>query len=333
MGYSSEIYAAANKAMEQRRLLAEEELDQRRALLYRQVPRVQEIERELVNISVAAGKAVLMGADKTVQLKRLRDESLTLQKELADILAGRSLPAAYVEPWYHCKHCKDTGNVDGRMCDCMKHLIRQTAYEELNRISPLSLCSFESFSADYYPDEQLPMRERTIRDYMQGVLRFCRQYADAFDEYAQGLIFMGGTGLGKTHLSLSIAQTVIERGFGVIYVSAPNILSRLETKQFSGRSSERNEDEQLLQECDLLIVDDLGTEFVTKFTQAALYNILNTRLNSGKPVIISTNLSTKEMEQTYGGRLVSRIVGMLKRIDFYGNDIRQMKRVKNRTTN
>ena len=141
------------------------------------------------------------------------------------------------------------------------------------------------------------------------------------------MLFAGKTGLGKTHLSLAIAQTVIENGYGVIYVSAPNILSRLESNQFSGRSVERTEDEQLLQECDLLIIDDLGTEFVTKFTQAAIYNIINTRLNSGKPVIISTNYSTKELEDIYGNRMVSRIVGVLRKIEFFGSDIRQKKKM------
>lgn len=325
MGYSAEIYSRAKKQMEQRRQLAEEELDKRRRVLIEKEPHVEEIERELVRISVAAGRAVLQGANKVKQLEVLKENSLSLQKELSEILKRRGLQENYLDPWYQCRLCEDTGNIDGKMCSCMKQLLRQTAYEDLNKISPLSLCSFESFSVDYYSKDTVAVVGRTTYDYMSAVLRYCKNYAAKFDENAENLLFQGGTGLGKTHLSLSIAQEVISKGFGVIYVSAPNILSRLETRQFGGRSYERTEDEQLLQECDLLIIDDLGTEFVTKFTQSSIYNIINTRLNMAKPVIISTNLSIKELEDIYGQRMVSRMVGMLKRIDFFGNDIRQLK--------
>ena len=329
MAYSREIYLEAVRQMEERRRKAEHDLEVRRDELYSSEPRAGEIERELVKISVNAGKAVLMGADKLSRLEELKTKSLSLQKELREILDKKCLVPNFLEPWYNCQLCRDTGNIDGRMCECMKQLLRQTAYEQLNRISPLSLCSFESFSLDYYPEDIIPsMNGRKIRDYMGGVLRFCKRYSEKFDEYSESLLFLGGTGLGKTHLSLSIAQEAINDGYGVIYVSAPNILSRLETRQFGGRSSDRVEDEMLLQECDLLIIDDLGTEFVTKFTQAAIYNIVNSRLNSSKPIIISTNLSVKELENVYGNRMVSRIVGMLKRVDFYGNDIRQLKRYK-----
>ena len=329
MAYSREIYLEAMRQMEERRRKAEHDLELRRDDLYSREPRAREIERELVKISVSAGKAVLMGADKLSRLDDLKIKSLALQKELKDILDRNCLVPNFLEPWYNCELCRDTGNIDGKMCECMKQLLRQTAYEQLNRISPLSLCSFESFSLDYYPEDSIPsMNGRSVRDYMRGVLRFCKRYSENFDEYSESLLFLGGTGLGKTHLSLSIAQEAINDGYGVIYVSAPNILSRLETKQFGGRSSDRVEDEQLLQECDLLIIDDLGTEFVTKFTQAAIYNIVNSRLNSSKPIIISTNLNAKELENLYGTRMVSRIVGMLKRVDFYGNDIRQLKRYK-----
>ena len=328
MSYSREIFAEAQKSMDQRRLNAEQELERRRSELYASQPRAGEIERELVSISVRAGRAVIMGADKVSKLEELKNRSLCLQKELAQILERNGLPANYLDPWYNCEKCRDTGNIDGKMCSCMKQLLRQTAYEELNKISPLSLCSFESFSLDYYPDDVIAMNGRDVRDYMKGVLNFCKKYADTFNEHSESLLFDGGTGLGKTHLSLSIAQEALSKGFGVIYVSAPNILSRLESRQFGGRSTARLEDEQLLQECDLLIIDDLGTEFVTRFTQATIYNMINSRINASKPVIISTNLTVKELEETYGSRMASRMIGMLRRVDFFGNDIRQLRRFK-----
>ena len=325
MAYSREIFLEAQKQIESRRMKAEHELDQRRAELYSREPRAEEIERELVRISVNAGRAVLSGKDKTSSLNALREKSLGLQKELADILDKNCFVPNFLEPWYTCEKCRDTGNIDGRMCECLKQLLRQTAYEQLNMISPLSLCSFESFSLEYYSKDETVMGGRSVYDYMSRVLNYCRRYADNFGEYSDSLLFTGGTGLGKTHLSLSIAGEAINKGYGVIYVSAPDILSRLESKQFGGRASERMDDERLLQECDLLILDDLGTEFITKFTQSAIYNIINSRLNSSKPVIISTNLTARELENIYGERMVSRIVGAVKRVDFYGTDIRQSR--------
>ena len=331
MGYNIEIYRAAQKTMDMRKLRAEEELDIRREDIYRRRPRVKEIEQRLVHIAAAAAKSVITGANKKEVLEDLKIKSLALQDELSSILKSSGLPENYLEPWYSCSECNDTGFIDGKMCRCMKQLVRQTAYEELNNISPLSLCSFETFSPEYYSkNRRIDDSEVTEYAYMSKVLERMKRYADNFDTYSEGMIFAGKTGLGKTHLSLAIAGKLIEKGFGVIYVSAPDILSRLETNQFSGRSDERQADQQLLQDCDLLIIDDLGTEFVTKFTCAAIYNIINTRLNSGKPMIISTNLSTDELERTYGSRMVSRMVGMLKDIEFFGSDIRQMKRTNTR---
>ncbi len=332
MGYSKEIYAEAVAEMEKRKLLSEQELDQRRMILYAKSPRADRIERELVKISVAAGKAVLSGSDIKTQLEQLKQKSLALQNELDGILKSFDYPLNYLEPWYQCEKCRDTGYIDGKMCSCMKNLLRQTAYEQLNRISPLSLCSFESFSPDYYSQDTIAMAGRSTYDYMKAVLKYCKDYAKSFSEDSESLLFQGGTGLGKTHLSLSIAQSVIDKGYGVIYVSAPNILSRLETMQFGGRSFEKVNEEQLLNDCDLLIIDDLGTEFTTKFTVSTIYNIINTRLNSAKPTIISTNLQLKEMQTIYGTRMVSRIVGMLRKVDFYGSDIRQLKRMKRKNS-
>ena len=158
------------------------------------------------------------------------------------------------------------------------------------------------------------------------MLKFCKKYADEFSGDSHSLLFQGGPGLGKTHLSLSIAQAVIDKGYGVIYVSAPNILSRLESERFGNNAERKGETEQFLNECDLLILDDLGTEFQTKYTSSAVYNIINTRLITNRPTIISTNLSGKEIQELYGARMMSRIIGMLDRVEFIGNDIRQIKR-------
>jgi DNA replication protein DnaC len=159
---------------------------------------------------------------------------------------------------------------------------------------------------------------------MEGVLRFCRSYAENFGTDSPSILMTGATGLGKTHLSLAIAQSAIDRGFGVIYGSAQNFMLQLERERF-GRAPAGSESERHLLECDLLILDDLGAEFITPFVISTVYNLINTRLMSGLPTIISTNLTIKELEEKYSPRIVSRIIGSYRVLHFIGKDVRQLK--------
>ena len=158
---------------------------------------------------------------------------------------------------------------------------------------------------------------------MREIFEYCRCYADDFGKCSDSLFMHGATGLGKTHLSLAIANVVVEKGFEVIYGSAQNLLSSLEREKFGGGSGEM---EKELLDCDLLIIDDLGSEFSTQFTVACIYNIINTRINLGKPVIISTNLTGEELEAKYTQRITSRIIGSYVSLLFIGKDIRQLKK-------
>lgn len=327
MGYSKQIYASAERELEQRRFNAINSLENRRNEVYAKYPRVYEIENELTKSAIKVGKAVFGGKDVHEELCKLRDSNLLLQNELKDILLKAGLPTDYLEEKYVCNKCKDKGYIDGIMCSCMKKLLREKAYEELNRLSPLSLCSFATFSLDYY--STVPMREGAVspRKRMEDIYNFCKKYAEEFSLASPNLLFQGATGLGKTHLSLAIARDVINRGFGVIYASAPNILTRLEKEHFSYNKSDLEDEstQQHLMSCDLLILDDLGTEFATSYSAATIYNTINTRLMTGKPTIISTNLSLRELEKNYSERFVSRIMGNNLRIEFLGKDIRQVK--------
>lgn len=326
MGYSVEVFEETQQIINNRRLFSEQELEKRRSNLYRKQPRAREIETELVRLSVAAGKAVVTGADIKEQLEKLKKKSLQLQTELSDILKKEGLPANYLEQWFECEKCHDTGIVNGKMCSCMKTLLKKTAYKHMSLSSRLALTDFDSFSLDYYPDAIVPPFNRNLRQYMSDVLGYCRKYAYGFSLDSGSLLLQGGPGLGKTHLSLAIAKEVIDQGFGVIYVSAPEMLKRLEDEHFGRGSDLRGASEQLMTECDLLIIDDLGTEFVTKFSTTVIYNIINSRLLTGSPMVLNTNLSIKELQEIYGSRMVSRIIGSLDRIEFTGNDIRQIKR-------
>ena len=328
MGYSREVYDEAFEKLEKRRLYSEQELEKRRKRLFEFSPRAEQIEHQLAKTSIAAAKAVCSGADIKTELEKLKLKNQALQYELNDILDKLGFAKNWLEEWHTCEKCKDTGYIDGKMCDCLKKLLKDTANEQLNRISPLSLSDFESFSLEYY--SKIPMSENAKSPYeqMSGVLANCKKYAENFSTESSSLLFQGSSGLGKTHLSLAIAKTAIEKGYGVIYVSAPAILSKIENERFGGRDVIKNDTEQLIMNCDLLIIDDLGTEFATRFTVSAIYNIINSRMITSKPTIISTNLSVRELQEKYNDRTVSRIIGTLRRVEFVGTDIRQLKRSK-----
>ena len=329
MSYSSEIYNAAEQKMEQRRTKAEAELAFRRRILYARSSRAEEIEHQIARTSVEVARAVLGGADIRPKLETLREQNLALQRELEEIITGFGLEKNYLELWYQCPLCKDKGDIDGKMCDCMKKMLRQISYDRLNKSSPLSLSDFDSFSLGYYEKVSLEPGEPIPYTHMMGVLGFCKKYARTFaTETSKSLLFQGAPGLGKTHLSLAIANELIQKGFGVIYVSAPTLFSKIarDNFDFDNKSLDDLSAEQLLVDCDLLILDDLGAEFVSRITIATLYNLLNSRMILSKPTIVSTNLSLSELQKMYNPRIISRIIGNLRRVEFIGTDIRQQKK-------
>lgn len=323
MGYNRAVYDAVYAELNARRMRAEQQADARRNQFYCLEPRAREIDRLLTHTGVEAAKAVLSGGNVRQALESLRLENRKLQERRRALLAAHSMRPEDLEPAYTCRKCQDRGNIDGRMCSCMRELLRAEARRQLNTDTPLDLCSFETFDLSYYPDET-DAQGVNPRLYMERQLTFCQNYAYSFARDADSLLMTGKTGLGKTHLSLAIARVVIDRGFGVVYSSAQNLLSRLADEHF-GRAS--GDTMQSLTDCDLLILDDLGTEFRSQFSVAALYNIVNSRQLVKKPVIISTNLTIREMEDYYTERFSSRVIGGYRRVHFIGTDIRQQKRM------
>lgn len=323
MGYGKNIHSKANAELQQRRNQAFAQAEQKKEIFFSQYPRAKEIEYLLQSTSAAAGKAVLQGQNVREALEALKNENLALQNELTQLYKQAGITEADLQEQFTCKLCGDTGNIDGKQCSCVRHLLKETAYNELNALSPLALSTFNSFSLEYYPTQSSSGVNPQKR--MEQILQFCKKYASEFSSSSKSLLMRGTTGLGKTHLSLAIANEVIENGFGVIYCSTPNILSKLEKEHFSRDKSANENTEEYLTHCDLLILDDLGTEFITQFTTSCIYNILNTRIMLGLPTIISTNMDFHELEKTYSQRFVSRIMGNSIKLDFIGNDIRQIK--------
>ena len=329
MGYSSSVYESAKQKLNDKRLDAEKLADIRRAEVYSKLPKARELEHEIASCGVEAAKTVLRGGDVVAEMTKLKDKNLGLQKELRELLIQNGYDEDILEPHYSCAKCRDTGYYEDHgktlMCACMKQQLVKCACEELNRTAPLSLSTFESFNTDKYSDKKDPSTGIVLRVHMEKILKYCKSYAQSFTTSSESILMKGATGLGKTHLSLAIANEVIKRGYGVIYVSAPALLSKLEKEYFS-RSSSDSEATEILSTCDLLIIDDLGTEFRTQFSVSQIYNIFNSRVLQGKPVIINTNLTMAELEKAYSNRFVSRINGAAQKLDFLGEDLRIRKK-------
>ena len=323
MGYSKEIYDKVQKELYDIKMEAVDELNRKKDILYNRFPEAAEIEKQLSATAIKAARAVISGANSKDELLKLRQTTKNLRERLTQILKSVNLPEDYLELNYRCKKCSDEGYIDGIMCDCMKKMMKKEVYNELNKMSPLELSSFENFSLDFYSDTPQPNSELTPKKRMAKILEFCKKYASQFKKNSPSLLMTGSTGLGKTHLSLAIAKEVIEKGFGVIYGSAQNIISKVEKEKFRGYQNSSDETERHYIDCDLLIIDDLGTEYLTSFSSAAIYNIVNSRIMMNKPTIISTNLSMKELEKNHSQRMVSRIIGNNIRLEFLGSDIRQ----------
>lgn len=322
MAYSREIYDQAYTMLERRRGTAQARAAALRAEMIAKVPRLAEIEHQMAQSAGKVVHAILGGENVDEQVERIKTENLALQAEMAALLRKNGVQADNFEPRYHCTKCEDTGVHDNRHCECFLTLLRELSCESLSELSGMKPTSFDELQLDYYssqPDAQTGISPRAR---MRGVIDFCRTYAENFDGTEASLLLSGPTGVGKTHLSLAIAGEVLARGYSVVYGPVQKLLHRLEKEHF-GRAEGNSED--VMTDCDLLILDDVGTEFNSPFYTAALYNVINERILSEKPTIISTNLDKKQLKARYGEQIASRISGMFHPLACAGKDIRQLK--------
>jgi DNA replication protein len=332
MAYSREVYEKAKFLLDSYHRQAVGENDERRKAFIAANPEYGELEREIARTAIRLTRVMLSGQkDISETVTEIREGNLAMQRRQLDILRANGCPDDYLEPKFHCEKCRDTGFIDGRMCGCFKDILRKTAYEELNRTTPLELCSFQSFSLDFYP-EKAANSNLSPRALMDRVKKRCWDYANSFSLNSYNILFQGGVGLGKTHLSLAIAGRVISKGYGVLYGSAQNFFSTIENEHF-GRGEDKQYTLDLIKSCDLLILDDVGTEFITPFTTAVFYDIINTRLLKRRPTIISTNLSIDGLKARYDDRITSRLSGNYTRIQFFGSDVRIELKRKNPKNN
>ncbi len=323
MSVNKDVYLRAKAEIDRRREHAQREAYERRNECKRRYPEISKAYKVMADTAFECVKAIGLGADAQAFVDEISKKNLEAQKVIADTLMSAGLPEDYLKEQYFCKKCKDSGFVDGKMCDCLKNAMKQITYNSLCDKISIEKYSFDRFSVEYYPD-CLDENGVNPRERMGNFLEYCKSYAEDFSCKSDNLLMMGETGLGKTHLSLAIAGVAAKKGYSVIYSSAQNLLSTLENEKF-GRAATSGA-EQSIHECDLLIIDDLGAEFSTNFTVSAVYNILNTRMMYSKPTIISTNMSLYEIEERYTQRIASRVLGNYIIMEFAGRDVRIAKK-------
>lgn len=323
MTYSAEILHRARVRLEAKKADHESMQHARQQEIYEKLPRVRQIDRLLRSSMVQAAHAAFQkGADAQEALEQVRQQNMQLQAERKELIAG-SFPAEYLEESPLCPHCGGSGYIGSTMCSC---LIELCCEEQKKSLSLLAAGEhrFEDFYVEYYPDTVDPQYGASPREIMNRIFQVCKKYAYGFSCDSGNLLFNGGTGLGKTMLSACIARAVTEKGFSVAYESAPHLFTKLEKDRFH-QDEESARTVAAYTQCDLLIVDDLGTELPGNFNIAALYALLNDRLLAGKPMIISTNLNIDEIRQRYSPQIASRLQGSFQLLPFVGEDIRVLE--------
>lgn len=321
---NNDIFQQAKRRIDRRRLEQMAAQSRRMDEIAEKIPEVMEIRRKLAMTSAEISKVILQRKTNLAEgLARIEEVNLRLQQRERELMQQAGYPVDYLEMQYTCPKCRDTGFVDGVRCECLKAEMRRLSVEQLNASSPFQECSFEDFDLSFYPDVIDPQSGQNPRVVMTKVLNFCRSYAEKFTPHSQGLFMFGQTGLGKTHLSRAIAGVVAAKGYNVVCGSAQDLLRRIENEHFR-----RTEDDGTLDrilEADLLVLDDLGAEFSSSFTQSVVYNILNSRISAERPLIITSNLTIQEFHEKYAHRIVSRLFSQLIQVRFIGNDVRQLK--------
>ncbi len=321
MGYSQELFAKVRGEFAEKRQNALKLAADRHRELHTHCPEIVQIDAELAKTGLLIMQEIEKGKDGLEErLNTIRLDNQELQQQRNECMRYYGYPEGYDDPPFECSRCKDTGYVGTMMCDCMKRALNRQGMIRSGVGELFKTQCFDTFKLDYYE------YDRRIFQMLQSYKKYAMDYAGHFSsDTRENLLLCGGTGLGKTHLSTAIAGTVIERGYDVVYESAPNLLSAFEAERFGRAYNGEKPDTGRFFTCDLLIIDDLGAELSNNFTVGCLYNLINTRLIGRKPMIISTNLTGEELRGRYNDRIASRLFGEFVCMRFEGRDIRMLK--------
>lgn len=326
MGYNRENYRRIKREYEGKNLRAKEAAEQRREELHARCPEVQQIDEmlSLTGLRILEASARYTGARLEEEIAKLKKQNAALLSDRADCLRFHHLPLDYSDVKYECSACMDTGFCGLKMCRCMKEKLVLAGYESSGIGNLIQTKTFDTFDPDYQKQDSKATENNRM------IFSYCQKYAEQFEETgAPNLLFIGATGLGKTHLSTAIAGRIIARGFDAVCETAQNFFADFEFERFNRPYGSREETDERKTDkyfdCDLLILDDLGTEMTNQFTVACLYNIINTRLNRGHAMIINTNLTRDELKKRYADRITSRLFGEFHPMIFLGRDMRELR--------
>ena len=338
MAYDGKLLAKAREQLSSIRSGNLAEQQRRTSNVYLRVPEIESIDNTLRAQMVELARLTMQRpADLQGRLATLKERNIDLQMRRAELLTEHGWSADYLDDIYTCPKCRDTGNiseVDGvnvsgtRLCDCLIRLYNKELTKELSSLLLSGDESFDHFNLNYY-DDTAPSGGTSPRATMSVVLSSCRKFAENFPNVSSNLLMQGGTGLGKTYLSACIARTVAGKGCSVCYDTAVSALGAFETQKFSRDPEEAEKAATRVSrmlDCDLMILDDLGTEMITSVSTSALYTLINTRLTAGKKTIISTNFTDEELQRAYTPQICSRIKGEFLRLPFVGRDIRLVRK-------
>lgn len=321
MGYNKQNFKRIREEYANKHFIAEQAADKRRAELHAKIPGLAELDRRLSRTCVdIMGVGLMPENRREAEFERLHRENEALCAERDRLLIAHGYPADYTDVRYDCPKCGDSGYVGIQMCSCMRNALIMAGFESSGISRLLETQTFESFSLAYYRNDP------QVYTNMEKVFGVMRDYARNFEPGKSGnLALFGGTGLGKTHLSSAVARCVIEAGYDVLYVTALDLIADFESEQFGSRTTVRGELTDKYFDCDLLIIDDLGTEVANQFTVSTIYNVLNIRINRKAPMILSTNLGRQDLLKKYSDRITSRIFGEFRPLLFMGTDVRLQK--------
>ena len=330
MPYDGKLLARARDQLDRQRQANQEEQQRRIDRVYARIPRVREIDGELRSHMARLVRLTLSKpADLREQIEALEQENLALQMQRAELLVEHGWGADYLDEIVSCPICHDTGMHEGHPCQCLEKLYNKELTKELGGLLRHGDERFERFDLTLYSAQPDPVHGVVPREVMAMNLSICKRFAENFPDVKVNLLMQGGSGLGKTYLSACIARVVAEKGCSVCYDSAAAALEAFERQKFSRDPAEAEAADvraKRMLSCDLMILDDLGTEMITSLSVSALYTLLNTRLVSGRRTIISTNCPDEELRRKYTSQICSRLAGEFRPLPFSGEDIRLMKK-------
>ncbi len=317
MSFNNRNYYELKEQFLQKHLSAAEKAEARKNELWARIDGLKDVDTALAATASRIFAAALGGRDGLDgRIARIKEETEELRSIRKGLLESNGYPADYTDIRYECERCQDLGFVDTKMCDCLRRALVLKGYETSGLGALIGKQTFDNYSLDYFKSD----REAYSR--MQQNFDIIKGYADGFSRSSESLLFMGGTGLGKTHLSSALAKAAIDRGFDVLYTSAVNMLDDFERVKFRGEEDVTFK----YMSAELLIIDDLGTEMSSAFTDSCIYNVIDTRICKGLPTVISTNLDAKGLASRYGERVFSRLFGVYRPLLFCGRDVRFEKK-------